>query len=784
MEATQAWLPESQIRATPFADRSSFLPWQAAVRRTQSLAGQPVADMRATNYEGNTMTGGTSYRTTLVPASGWPAAGAPAATSTVAASGGGLGALLIGGLVLGAAAAAGAAGGGDSDGGDTFAPGPDSGSEPPPPLGNYDTTEYQRNYSLGMINAATRYADGGTGQGVLLSVYDSGADVDHVDLLPNVRSDLSYSYFTGTGDVRDFVGHGTHVASIVAGARNGIGMHGVAYDADLMILQGLDRGDGSIQRTDVLTAWGDGQHRSVTAGARAINHSWGLADPDGNEAFIEEYTRDSLRTYLGDAMLSRLAESDAAGLVTVFAAGNNAHSQAGVAAGIPYHYPEFEDHWLAVTAVTSTGAIADYSNRCGIAMNFCLSAPGDRIYGAASSDAGGPQDGIILKAGTSPAAPHVTGAIGVLAENFPELTGAQIRNILLDTARDAGAAGIDAVYGRGILDLENAVAPQGALMVQTGTTLYDGATALDGSHIVGTGSVASALRASLAGSGVMITDGYDRGYQADLGGFVATSSGMTAKMASLTAFTSGESGLDWASGASFGSDYASLVDGLPSAQTAVIGATEITVEGAFDDHDSYTAAGLTTRFGTHSLSVGLGRVAEHGQMLGAAITGGFGDGLETETRFARVGADLALSDATSVQVSAAYGVSDFSSDGILARGRDIASSSLAIGLTQQGVFARRDSFSVGLARPLSIDGGKMSLDAPVAMAAASGGERGTDVFRATRDIEMAGSAFAADLQIGYSTEAGPGRLALGSIWSPADTGRADLGFSVGYTISF
>ena len=76
----------------------------------------------------------------------------------------------------------------------------------------------------------------------------------------------------------------------------------------------------------------------------------------------------------------------------------------------------------------------------------------------------------LLFSGTSFATPQVAGAVALLAQAFPNLTGQQIVRLLLDSARDAGAAGIDATYGAGILDIASAFAPRGAMTLAGGTT--------------------------------------------------------------------------------------------------------------------------------------------------------------------------------------------------------------------------------------------------------------------------------------------------------------------------
>ena len=305
--------------------------------------------------------------------------------------------LTAGGLAVGAALALAGGGdsGGNSGGGSRVAPEPG-----PAPLQRpfrlvpetgldpavFETKEYRRDYSLGMINASTRYADGGTGWGTLLSVFDTGADVDHADLAPNMA--YTKSYF-GTGQkVTDHDGHGTHVASIMAAAKNDFGMHGVAFDSRLAVFQGLGWEGGPSHETGMRNSLADAQRTSARIGAAAINHSWVFVNDQQNERLITEFNRDSLRAYLGTDLLSAFQDSVDADMITLFAAGNSGLDQVSVMAGLPALLPEFGSHWLGVGAVSPDGQIAGYSNHCGVAKDFCLVAPGSTIYGALSSDAG------------------------------------------------------------------------------------------------------------------------------------------------------------------------------------------------------------------------------------------------------------------------------------------------------------------------------------------------------------------------------------------------------------
>ncbi|MGB1464047.1 MAG: S8 family serine peptidase, partial [Parvibaculales bacterium] len=69
-------------------------------------------------------------------------------------------------------------------------------------------------------------------------------------------------------------------------------------------------------------------------------------------------------------------------------------------------------------------------------------------------------------AGTSFAAPRVSGAAALIRHKFPGLDGFQLKQLLLSTAQDIGEPGIDPIFGHGKLDLSNALSPQGQLTAE------------------------------------------------------------------------------------------------------------------------------------------------------------------------------------------------------------------------------------------------------------------------------------------------------------------------------
>jgi len=112
-------------------------------------------------------------------------------------------------------------------------------------------------------------------------------------------------------------------------------------------------------------------------------------------------------------------------------------------------------NWLTVVAVDSTNTIADFSNGCGDAKAFCIAAPGVAIYSTVPTAL--VSSGYSSYNGTSMAAPHVSGAIALMKQKWPNLTGAQIVDLILNSATDLGASGTDEVYGVGLLNMAGAM---------------------------------------------------------------------------------------------------------------------------------------------------------------------------------------------------------------------------------------------------------------------------------------------------------------------------------------
>lgn len=304
--------------------------------------------------------------------------------------------------------------------------------------------------------------------------------------------------------------HGTHVSGTIAANRDGKGTHGVAFGSDLsaarLFFDSIREWAPVGTSYSVVSVGGVGPKASVfqdmyaqmnAQGVRAINHSWGLTnEPKTTQDMDEIYNDPDDRQYLANFANG----SRANGMIQVWAAGNTntviptpAQSPiAGMYATLPRAFADIEPYWLSVVNVGRDLTLSNRSNKCGLSANWCVAAPGSDIlstaYGTDSALAGQvgvdancnvsldiqqrvPTYGYASLSGTSMAAPHVTGALGMLFERFPYLDSAQVRDVLLTTTTDLGAAGIDEIYGWGLINLRKAIEGYGQLRVDTNVVM-------------------------------------------------------------------------------------------------------------------------------------------------------------------------------------------------------------------------------------------------------------------------------------------------------------------------
>jgi MYXO-CTERM domain-containing protein len=313
--------------------------------------------------------------------------------------------------------------------------------------------------------------DSATGSGIVVAVVDTGLDRTHPDIAENVWSnqaeasgtpgvddDLNgfvddvhgWDFAYGDADPTDGAGHGTHVSGTIAAVgNNGIGVVGVAYQAGIMSVKGLDDGGYG-----TFTGLANAIAYAAENGADVLNNSWGCTGSGCSDAGVTD----------------ALALARNLGCVVTFAAGNSSTD-------VRYAFPANVQDVITVSATGADDSLAWFTN-WGYLVD--VAAPGGGPDAASptaayrnilSLRATGTGDASLVvgtdylrQAGTSMAAPHASGVAALVLSANASLTVAEVESVIRHSAADQvgdpslDGPGYDPYYGWGRLDAAAAVA--------------------------------------------------------------------------------------------------------------------------------------------------------------------------------------------------------------------------------------------------------------------------------------------------------------------------------------
>ena len=405
-----------------------------------------------------------------------------------------------------------------------------------------ETSSFENQWGLGAIRADQAYAnlelqhgpDVAPGEGVLVGVLDTGIDAAHFQFR---NKNIIQRFLPGSaGDDGSEFSHGTAVASIIAGEDDPdwpFDAHGVAWGADLAFfalplgdppetydpvtvddLPGVDEFIREYIGTSIDWRYGE-------RGIDFLNMSLGVS------GLIQNFSEEDLREYLAPGLDLLAQEGSDEKVVFIWAAGNangldcvldlpecvdgllEARS-AGLLAGLTPWIPELREHSVAVVAVRPDGEIADFSNHCGIAADFCIAAPGEDIllaYFGPSRDGRNGVRGSATSDGTSFAAPMVTGGLALMKHYFrSQLSNTDLLARLLQTADSSGHYADPDLYGRGLMDLGAATSPVGTSTVALGDQVNGPGAALGTTGLQLGQAFGDGLTLSLAGQEIAAFD--------------------------------------------------------------------------------------------------------------------------------------------------------------------------------------------------------------------------------------------------------------------------------------
>ncbi|WP_426271205.1 autotransporter domain-containing protein [Dyella kyungheensis] len=345
--------------------------------------------------------------------------------------------------------------GGGGGGGNTRPTQPPPPSTPPPPSSS-TVPQPPIDAQLNLTNTYAAHTAGYTGAGVTIGIVDTGVTSTHPALTGRVVKELTYvNPSTNNLNVDDVNGHGTYVAEIAAGKPFGKFAGGIATGANIVSARIIsdsapdDNGSAPPSPVTASDAVPLGQVNADLIGnnVKVMNNSWGGISWNSSDTATTKGFHDAYSPFINGW-----------GGLVVFAAGNDSQANPSTIAALPSLAPDLQKGWLTVVATNSNNPtqLESYSNQCGIAMNYCLAAPGDVIV-SGKGDTSTANETYWIVEGTSLSAPQVSGAAALVWQAYPYFSNDLVRQTLLGTADPLGGSQPNPTFGYGELDVGKAV---------------------------------------------------------------------------------------------------------------------------------------------------------------------------------------------------------------------------------------------------------------------------------------------------------------------------------------
>ena len=298
-------------------------------------------------------------------------------------------------------------------------------------------------WNINVIRAPELWALGYTGSNVVIASMDTGVDINHPDLNIKWRGGPN-SWFDPNGQHStpyDAKGHGTQTMGVIVGGDDGGTAIGVAPGAKWITVKIFnDSGTATYSAIHQGFQWlldPDGNADTNDA-PDVVNNSWGLDSMNGCST---EFQPD-------------IQTLKASGIAVTFSAGNYGPNRSTSVS------PANNSGSFAAGATDYLNQIASFSSRgpsaCDGNIYPEVVAPGVNIRTTDLTFGGVFPDSYVNVSGTSFAAPHVSGAVALLLDAFPDLTLSELESALKQSSTDLGIAGPDNDHGYGLVDVMKA----------------------------------------------------------------------------------------------------------------------------------------------------------------------------------------------------------------------------------------------------------------------------------------------------------------------------------------
>ncbi len=688
-------------------------------------------------------------------------------------------------------------------------------------------------FSFRAVRTEFAHSVGLSGKGETIAIVDTGFYTSHPEL--DGKSITLYGLARPTDD------HGTSVAAIAAGIKDGSEMMGVAYDASLHLTS----------LSNSLSVIADATDHARQNGAIVQNNSWGYPDTSIDNVLnrpasmtAEQAFANEIGTNLSVATnyINALNSFTQSGIIVFSNSNDETATSLSLMEALPLAFPQLEAGWITalngVPTFNGAGEITEalrLSAECFEMARSCLMAEG-AVYATSGTNS---YDWPLV--GTSFAAPIISGGIAILAEAFPNLGGPEIRDRLLVTADNSFFTSTDiqgtreftaaishdysSEYGHGFMNLEAALLPIGTVGVPTGMSVSDGTMSIQEASVATGFAQGDAVVTALSKVDVMVIDSLAGNFNVPAETFVIstntqnyfdefalfvddgkTQSGISGALKSLAFVLDAESNAHLVGGSTFDviSDIglvpertgllydpiamAEIPDGSYSLgiQTPIDGRNELAAylyssnEGALSNA---LGAGVALQFGPKSsrLSLGASIMQEQGSTLGMQSLAA-DQSLSSVSRAIDVGYTANLDKNVTFDANAQIGAVTSSGQGMWGRQEDTTFSAYGMALNFTNVFAGNDRIIASVRQPIAIDGGTMSVALPQTR------DIDGNITSSVLDIGLAPSDRQLDLGLEYEVPLDQFesiRFGAAYILNSANvTGETSLGLAMSYSLEF
>ena len=409
----------------------------------------------------------------------------------------------------------GGAGGGGNGGSSVISPG--NGSNVPDL-----NAERNRTRSLSSINAQAAYDRGFTGDGITIGTYEFDI-APHPELSDQLVANEYDDGEEGTFDVPTVsedqaTRHAQKLAGASVAKRDGLGIHGVAYDAKLRFVSAYN------------TSFNENEENDSSQGlkSQAINYLnnhvpiayVALHGGSWTSRNTKEYVQ---RILTRNGFLQSITQSNTTAAdrtIWIYAAGNDATDQPDGEGYLGVHFTELQTHLLTIVAIdndeddNTIDSIASYSAKCGDAKDYCLAAPGKAYVPSGET-------GHTLMQGTSPASAVAAAALAIIKEAFPTIGNDELVTRIKTTANKSGIYAVEETYGQGLIDLAAATSQVGSGSVPGSDQIGGNSSPVHGSSIRPPEFFGDALIRGFAGTDLMTLDDLGAPFMRPLDSFVS-----------------------------------------------------------------------------------------------------------------------------------------------------------------------------------------------------------------------------------------------------------------------